>query len=71
MDNVCVCCGEEIPEGSQVCFKCNAISEDPYAVCHTCKHYTTNVFQRISLVKACNRCIYNPKISDMFEGRDT
>ena len=28
MENKCICCGKEIPEGRQVCLDCEAKAED-------------------------------------------
>lgn len=44
MDNICVCCGEPIPEGRQVCAKCEKVPcygcTDRSCGCHdSCERY--------------------------------
>ena len=39
----CVCCGDEIPEGVQLCRSCSRdIMREPFETREDCKHYNSN-----------------------------
>ena len=65
MENICVCCGEIIPEGRQVCYRCEHGGNNTGVLCPecgavleimSCHWYNTIYGHAHNTIYHCNMC---------------